>query len=292
MWCQGSWVRSAMGASQTVEWLQAFLSHLHTAHCVWLKQLTWITIVLACERNCHSIIMIMWEIAVSNVWMELETWNTDCILVCKIHKRLEMWFILGMWQCPTNFTICNGAQTWTIIVRWTGWCNTLSSSDGVVRWSISACITWCTSVLLRRVGPILTPLSLMSRPSKHGWGPPGGTRNIYRVGVVRELEVTWSTWWCGRKGCYEDKRIDDEYEIDRYEDKRIDKGYDLYRYGQTEHTCLQNLPTSQPTSSILVPQMCTPIEVLTCCVLEVCRVGQRSGVDSMLLPPNWRETPP
>ena len=209
--------------------------------------------------------------------MGLETLK-HCITVCKIHKRLEMWFILCMWQCPTDTKICNGAQTWTIIVRWTGWCNTLSSSDGVVRWGISACSTWCTSVSLRRVGPLLTPLSIMSRPSEHGWGPPGGTRNIYRAGVVRELEVTWSTWWCRRKGCYEEKRIDDEYEVDRY--------------GQTERTCLQNLPTSQPTRSILVAQLCIPIEVLTWRVLEVCRVGQRSGVESMLLPHYWRETPP
>ena len=29
MWCQASWVRSAMGVMQTVEWLQAFLFHLY-----------------------------------------------------------------------------------------------------------------------------------------------------------------------------------------------------------------------------------------------------------------------
>ena len=52
-----------------------------------------------------------------------------------------MWFVLCMWQCPTNFTDYNGAQTWTIILWWTGWCNTLSSNNGVVRWGISACIT-------------------------------------------------------------------------------------------------------------------------------------------------------
>ena len=63
------------------------------------------------------------------------------------------------------------------------------------------------------------------------------------------VEVKWSTWGCGRKGCYEDKRIDDEYEVDRY--------------AQTDYTCLQNLPTSQPTWSILVAQLCIPIEVLT-----------------------------
>ena len=107
-----------------------------------------------------------------------------------------------MWQCPINSTDYNGAQTCTIIPWWTGWCNTLSSSDGLMRWGMSACSTrdtLCTSVPLRRAGPHLPPLSLVSPPSKHRLGPPGGTRNIYREGVVRELEVNWRSWWCRRR---------------------------------------------------------------------------------------------
>ena len=95
-----------------------------------------------------------------------------------------MWFVLFMWQCPTNITDYNGAQKWTIILWWwTWWCNTLRSSNGVVRWGILACSTretLCTSVPLRRAGHLLPPLLLMSPPSKHGWGLPGRTRNIYR----------------------------------------------------------------------------------------------------------------
>ena len=106
--------------------------------------------------------------------------------------------MICMWQCRTNFTDYNGAPCTFILWR-TGWRNSRSSSDGVVRWGIPAWSTWCTSVPLRRAGPLLPPLSLVSPPSKHGWGPPGGTRNIYREGVVRELEVKWSTWWCERK---------------------------------------------------------------------------------------------
>ena len=55
----------------------------------------------------------------------------------------------------------------------------------------------------------------------------------------------------------------------------------------TIYACLQSLSTRQPTWSILVAQPCIPIEVFTCHVLEVCRVGQRSGVESMLLPHYW-----
>ena len=53
----------------------------------------------------------------------------------------------------------------------------------------------------------------------------------------------------GGRGCHEDKSIDDEYEVDRY--------------GQTEHTCLENLPTRQPTQSILEAQQCILMNVLT-----------------------------
>ena len=65
---------------------------------------------------------------------------------------------------------------------------------------------------LRRAGPQLPPLSLVSRPSKHGWGPPGGTRNIYRGcgkgagGQVEHLAVQ------EEEGViYEDKRIDNTF---------------------------------------------------------------------------------
>ena len=139
----------------------------------------------------------MWEIALCSVQMGLETWN-NCITVRQI--LLKMWFVLCMWQCPTHFTDYNGAQPtpsscwgqddithWTAVMEWWGEAPQLAALE-----------TLC--VPLRRVGPLLPSLSLMSPPSKHGWGPPGRTRNIYRVGVVRELEVKWSTWWCRRKG--------------------------------------------------------------------------------------------
>ena len=69
-----------------------------------------------------------------------------------------MWFVLCMWQCPTNFTDYNGAQTHAIILWRTGWHNTLNSSDGVVRWGTSACSTrdtLCTA--------------------EEGWSPPPST---------------------------------------------------------------------------------------------------------------------
>ena len=61
-------------------------------------------------------------------------------------------------------------------------------------------------------------------------------------------------------------------------------GQEVDRYVQTDYTCLQYLPTSQPTQSILVAQQCIPMKVITyLLVLEVFRVGLRSGVESMLL---------
>ena len=53
----------------------------------------------------------------------------------------------------------------------------------------------------------------MSLPSKHGWGPPGRTRNIYRKGVVRELEVSGALGDVGRRGIHEDKTTDKGYEV-------------------------------------------------------------------------------
>ena len=56
---------------------------------------------------------------------------------------------------------------WTAVMEWWGEAPQLAALE-----------TLC--VLLRRVGPLLPPLSLVSPPSKHGWDPPGRTRNIYR----------------------------------------------------------------------------------------------------------------
>jgi len=53
---------------------------------------------------------------------------------------------------------------------------------------------------LRRAGPLLPPLSLVSPPSKHGWGPPGGTRNIYREGVVRSWRSSEALGGGGGRG--------------------------------------------------------------------------------------------
>ena len=222
-----------MGASQTL---------VSFAHCT-------LRVIKAVDMNYNS--AGMWEKLPLHYYDHVRDCGVQCvngtrslkhcITVCKIHKCLEMWFILCMWQCPTDFTICNGTQTWIIILWWTGWCNTLSSSDGVVRWGISACSTRCTSVPLRRVGPLLPPLSLMSPPSKHGWGPPGGTSNIYRgcgKGAGRQVEhlVVW-------------------------EEGVLWRQEDWWRIWSRQ--CLQNLPTSQPTQSILVAQLCILIEVLT-----------------------------
>ena len=164
-------------------------------------------------------------------------------------------------QHLTNYS---GPQTCNNILWWAGQCETLSSNGRAVRWGTSGCSTLCTSFSLRSVGLLLPPLSLVSLHSKHGWGPPGGTRNIYREGVVRELEVKWSTWWCGKKG--------DSWRQDDWQ--RIWSAMD--RHGQTEYVCLQNLPTRQSTCSILAAQPCRSMKVLTWCVLARCRVGLRT----------------
>ena len=40
-------------------------------------------------------------------------------------------------------------------------------------------------------------------------------------------------------------------------------GQEVDRYAQADYTCLQYPPTSQPTQSILVAQLCIPMNVIT-----------------------------
>ena len=119
-----------------------------------------------------------------------------------------MWFILCMWQCPTNITDYNGAQTCTIILWRTGWCNTLSRSDGVL---ISACSTGdflCTHILSNQptstllvANPPLGPLlqhqlqsaaieSLTLKPTAYfKFRPCGSLTQSYYIKVC----------WCGMR---------------------------------------------------------------------------------------------
>ena len=110
-----------------------------------------------------------------------------------------MWFELCMWQCPTNLTDFNGAQTCTLILWWTGWCNTLSSNNGVVRWGISTCSTWDTLCTVEE-GWSPPPSTVARVSSQQTWlGSTRRDQEYLQRGAVRELEVKWSTWWCGRK---------------------------------------------------------------------------------------------
>ena len=122
-----------------------------------------------------------------------------------------------------------------------------------------------TTIRLRLVGAPHFPCR-----RSHGWGPTGRTRNIYRVGVVRKLEVKWSTWWCRRKR-----------ELWRQEDWQDKKWTDMYQL--TECVC-STYPPANPHSLYSKHNSVYPWTYLrTCCVLEVYRVGLRSGVESMLL---------